>query len=331
MVLHNRPDLVHIKYDARYYGPYLVLGIINDKVLLIQDIKSKKTRYVNASHVKPYHPRMSGSSEGDLPLSEKNETSGPVTRAKAQQLSEDTAVTKELTPQVVRDEARYASQAPYQTIGGNTEVTILNPEVVPVPRWLPKTEQQEPMDQQTTDIWGNYEVKQERRSSMPSRWLTPTRPPPQPTPASAQAGNWRTQPPTIQLSPTAKYVNPDGIQRRMEWSPPPSVGQPLGVKRRASNLSPPEGDLGGKLKKLLGNFSPNKSVIRKISKPVIQASKITRPTRSNSSVPDTSLAPPNRPAEYKPYRVTFLRKHVNGEGENPFCKGENRVALLERD
>jgi hypothetical protein len=23
--------------------------------------------------------------------------------------------------------------------------------------------------------------------------------------------------------------------------------------------------------------------------------------------------------------------HVNGEGENPFCKGENRVALLERD
>jgi hypothetical protein len=249
-------------------------------------------------------------------MSEKNETSGPVTRAKAQQLSEDTAVTRELTPQVVRDEARYAPQAPYQTIGGNTEMTILNPEM---PRWLPKTEQQEPMDQQTTDIWGNYDVKQERRSSVPSRWLTPTRPCPQPTPASAQAGNWRMQPPTIQLSPTAKYVNPDGIQRRMEWSPPPSVGQPLGVKRRASNLSPPEGDLGGKLKKLLGNFSPNKSVIRKISKPVIQASKITRPTRSNSSVPDTSLAPPNRPAEYKPYRVTYLKKQP-GDPPIPYKK-----------
>jgi hypothetical protein len=89
----------------------IVLGIINDKVLLIQDIKSKKTRYINASHVKLYNPRMSGSSEGDLPLSKKNETSRPVTRSKAQQLSEDTVVTRELAPQVVGDEARYAPQA----------------------------------------------------------------------------------------------------------------------------------------------------------------------------------------------------------------------------
>jgi hypothetical protein len=153
----------------------------------------RKTRYVNASHVKPYNPRMSGSKEGDLPLSEKNETSGPVTRSKAQKLSEDAAVAKELAPQVVGDEARYALQAPYQMIGGNTEVTILNPEVVPVPQWLPKTEQHEPMDQQAPDVWGNHQVKQERRSSVPSRWLTPTRPHPQPTPATTQSGNWRTQ------------------------------------------------------------------------------------------------------------------------------------------
>jgi hypothetical protein len=105
----------------------------------------------------------------------------------------------------------------------------------------------------------------------------------------------------------------------MEWSPPPTVGQHLGVKRGASNLSPPEGDLGGKLKKILGNFTPNKSVIRKISNPVLQASRLTRATRSNSSVPETSLAPPNRPAEYKPYNVTFLRKQP-GDPPIPYKK-----------
>jgi hypothetical protein len=134
LVLCRRQDRVHNKYCAAWYGPYIILGLDdNNKVVFIQDIKSKKTRYVNAEKLKRYCPRgptmFTDSKCMDAPrMSEKDKGSDERQRYKKLDGKSLDQQYQEVEESLNKSES-------------TQEITILNPWVHPTPKIIAKTEQ----------------------------------------------------------------------------------------------------------------------------------------------------------------------------------------------
>jgi hypothetical protein len=141
--LFKTETLVKDKYSATFFGPYVILGCDeNNKMMLIQCVKSKKTHYANVGKLKMYNKR-----DGDMCMSEKpsavqrNEESRPVTQAEKQgQKSQQSG-------EIMNDEFRDLLYEPKEDTRRDKfflpDMINLTPDVVPRPMILPKEEREE--------------------------------------------------------------------------------------------------------------------------------------------------------------------------------------------
>jgi hypothetical protein len=336
IVMCHRQDRINNKYCEGWYGPYIILGIDDfGKVFFIQDMATKKTRYVNAAKLKRYNPREptifeNGNFDDETRMKDsRTEVARP--DASLQEKSDNNVNKNAIEEQfkAVDEKLHTSLSAP--------EITILNPWVTPQPKIWTKTEadvqtKEEPLNQTRRDSreqreeqeLPGYDTLQEDLES-PSTDQQIVRTDVQLHARPVTPNNIfepRDNESFLQFQRRQKDFNsdesdeeeeeeeeeqeeeeedPDYItyaDQEMSWRDTTKAGS-KSTKRDNSALSPPESNLITKFRKTVQRISPNKDAIKSLTRPVTD--KLGRTRAANPDLIQT-LETPAVPIERKTYK-----------------------------
>ena len=119
LVFLHRPDLVTVnpKLTTEWFGPFVILSMVNEYNALIQELSNKKTKFVNVNRLRKYHSSISEWNKFkviyDKNLKEKNNSRPNDATA--------TAIRPASAPRIAEFEA-------------DNEVVCLNPDVTLIPK-----------------------------------------------------------------------------------------------------------------------------------------------------------------------------------------------------
>ena len=137
LVFLHRPDLVTVnpKLTTEWFGPFVILNMVNDHNALIQELSNKKTKFVNVNRLRKYHNSISEWKKFKV-IYDKNAKEQLVSRP-----SSKTAI------------APNPADAPkFAEFESDNDIVCLNPDIQPIPKISIKEETHD-----TSGSVGDYE------------------------------------------------------------------------------------------------------------------------------------------------------------------------------
>jgi hypothetical protein len=307
-VLFKRETLVKDKYSSWFFGPYVILGCDeNNKMMLIQCTKSKKTHYANVAKLKKWNRR-----EGDWCRSERPEKPSavlhkerrPELQAEKQgQESQQSQQSGEMMNDKIRELLYEPREDTHREKIFIPDVINLTPDVEPRPMLLPKEEREE-LREEIQDDFRRFLTRIDN-----SEQQTPVSPPRQDHEVVYHNYQSRTE------SPTVPQPTGTGFRQRLdEWNTrnPDFItvteGELEDNSRRTSTVSQgatPKTIFKNTLTRVKNALSPDKVAVRQLlRKPtgpsrVPSASTSTRSTRASAPGLVVDLTIPKYPLESK--------------------------------
>ena len=141
LVFLHRPDLVTVnpKLTTEWFGPFVILNMVNDHNALIQELSNKKTKFVNVNRLRKYHNSIS--------------------EWKKFKVVYDKNAKEKLTSRTSPKSATASQTAPtakFAEFESDNDVVCLNPDVQPVPKMSIKAETQD-----ITESFSDHEASDE--------------------------------------------------------------------------------------------------------------------------------------------------------------------------
>ena len=140
LVYLHRPEQLKInpKLQSPWFGPFVILQMINKANCLIQELSNKKTKFVNVNRLRPYNQSIKQWQNFKLTLNkEKPSAAAPMQEKSDEKISEaDDAI---------------AHAPAYAEFDIENDVVILNPDVQPIPKMSIKEEIVEQAESVTED------------------------------------------------------------------------------------------------------------------------------------------------------------------------------------
>ena len=126
LVFLHRPDLVTVnpKLTSEWFGPFVILSMVNEHNALIQELSNKKTKFVNVNRLRKYHNSISEWNKFKV-IYDKN--------SKQEKLNSRPDPKTAIAPLP-------ANATKFAEFESDNDVVCLNPNVTPRPKLTIKTE-----------------------------------------------------------------------------------------------------------------------------------------------------------------------------------------------